>query len=153
VFAGINLVIHEAGHLALGWFGTTPGILGGTLFELGAPLAAGAAFHRQRDDFGVAVAAFWLGTALVDVGLYAADARTRAIPLVSPVSGDPVHDWGWILGRLGLLAHDRAIGTGIRGLGLFTMAGSLVLGAAVVRAIGSGEGAPDGRNNSPPLTY
>lgn len=153
MFAGINLVIHEAGHLALGWFGTTPGILGGTLFELGAPLAAGAAFHRQRDDFGVAVAAFWLGTALVDVGLYAADARTRAIPLVSPVSGDPVHDWGWILGRLGLLAHDRAIGAGIRGLGLLTMAGSLVLGAAVVRAIGSGEGEPDGRNNSPPLTY
>ncbi|NIP59697.1 MAG: hypothetical protein GWN82_18825, partial [Gemmatimonadetes bacterium] len=53
LFGGINLAIHEAGHLALGWFGTTPGILGGTIFELGAPLAAGAAFHRQRDDFAV----------------------------------------------------------------------------------------------------
>lgn len=147
LFSGINLVVHEAGHLALGWFGELPGILGGTLFELGAPLAATVAFFRREDDFAVAVAVFWLGTALVDVGFYAADARLRSLPLVSPGTGEPVHDWAWLLGRLRLLEHDRLLGALLRWSGLLSMAGSLVLGAAVVREIGH-EGPPPGRRNN-----
>ena len=86
IFGGINLGFHEMGHAAFMWFGnrmlTTAG---GTLFEVGIPMAAGVyLFVKQRDPFGAMVCLFWMGTALVGAGVYAADARALALPLVSP---------------------------------------------------------------------
>lgn len=127
IVAGLNLVIHEAGHLLFGWFGELAGIAGGTVLEIAVPLAVAAAFVRQRDWFAVAVCLFWLGTVFIDVGVYAADARLRALPLVS-VGGEPVHDWNYLLGEVGMLRHDRAVGALFRGLGIGAMA--LALGAA-----------------------
>ncbi|MFC1575724.1 hypothetical protein ACFL5A_03660, partial [Gemmatimonadota bacterium] len=135
LFDGLNLVIHEAGHLAFSWFGEWIGVAGGTLFQLAAPVAAGILFHRQRDYFAVAVALFWLGTNLVDVGIYVADARAQLLPLVSPTSGDPLHDWYYLLAHAGLLRHDQALGGAFRALGLGSMALSLLWGGWMVRVM------------------
>jgi hypothetical protein len=54
-FAGINLPIHEGGHLLfrmLGW--EFLHVAGGTLLQLFAPIAAAVAFSRQRDYFAIA---------------------------------------------------------------------------------------------------
>ncbi len=135
---GLNLAIHEAGHMALLWPQVWFGwdllmVAGGTLFEVGVPALVGFYFWRQRDPFGATVALFWMGTALVDVAPYAADARAQLLPLVS-VGGGPVgHDWYIMLEAWGLLDQDQRIGALFRVLGLLFMAASMVAGVAVLR--------------------
>lgn len=126
IFAGINLGIHEMGHAAFSWLGSR--ILttaGGTIFEVGVPLAAGAyLLVKQRDPFGALVCVFWMGTALVGAGLYAADARAQALPLVSPFGPVDVdsHDWTVMLLRVGRISQDQEIGAALRAAGIMSMA-------------------------------
>ncbi|MCH7990912.1 MAG: hypothetical protein IIC35_00665 [Gemmatimonadetes bacterium] len=137
IFDGINLGFHEMGHAAFSWFGnrilTTAG---GTIFQLGIPIAAGAyLLHRQRDPFGAAVCVFWLGTALTGAGVYAADARAQVLPLVSPFGPVDVdsHDWTVLLMKYGKLSQDQRIGGALQRAGIFSMMLSLALTAWVLR--------------------
>lgn len=126
IFSGINLGIHEMGHAAFSWLGSR--ILttaGGTIFEVGVPAGAGAyLLFKQRDPFGALVCVFWMGTALVGAGIYAADARAQALPLVSPFGPVDVdsHDWTVMLLRVGRLSQDQEIGAALRAAGLLSMA-------------------------------
>ena len=149
IFSGINLGFHEMGHAAFMWFGST--ILttaGGTIFELGIPVVAGAyLLIKQRDPFGAAVCLFWFGTALVGAGVYAADARAQALPLVSPFGPVDVdsHDWTVMLMKYGKLSKDEAIGGAMQTAGVSAMALSLLAGAWVLwvmRAAGGGRQGP-----------
>ncbi len=90
---------------------------------------------RQRDPFGAAVCVFWLGTALVEAGHYAADARAQALDLVSPFGAVDVdsHDWNVMLMRVGKLSKDRQIGAFLAGVGRVVLTGSIVAGAWVLR--------------------
>lgn len=137
MFDGVNLAFHEMGHAAFSWFGgqilTTAG---GTIFQLVIPLAAGAyLLHKQRDPFGAAVCLFWLGTSLFGAGVYAADARAQALPLVSPFGPlDPLsHDWTVMLMRYGMLSRDQAIGGALRHGGVLAMVASIAASAWVLR--------------------
>jgi hypothetical protein len=127
------------GHAAFSWFGS--GLLttaGGTIFQLGIPLAAGAyLLVKQRDPFGAAFCLFWLGTALFGAGVYAADARAQALPLVSPFGPvDPTsHDWTVMLMRFGRLSQDEAIGAALRRSGIVAMGLAIVAGAWVLRVM------------------
>ena len=96
---------------------------------------------KQRDPFGAAVCAFWLGTALVGVGIYAADARAQALPLVSPFGPVDVdsHDWTVMLMKYGKLSQDAAIGGAFQRAGMWTMGLSLVLQAWVLRVMATTE--------------
>lgn len=133
IFSGINLAFHEMGHAAFMWFGSRiVTTAGGTVFEIGIPAAAGAyLLIRQRDPFGAAVCVFWVGTALVGAGVYAADARAQALPLVSPFGPVDVdsHDWTVMLLRIGRLSQDQQIGAALRGMGLLAMTAGLGAGA------------------------
>lgn len=137
LFYGVTLGFHEMGHAFFSWFGDR--ILtaaGGTLFQLAAPVGAAAyLLVKQRDPFGATVGTFWLGTALVDAGRYAADARAQALPLVSPFGPvDPgSHDWTTILMKFGMLSRDQAVGAAFRDGGMLTMAASLMVGAWILR--------------------
>ncbi|MEX2466720.1 MAG: hypothetical protein WD995_07400 [Gemmatimonadota bacterium] len=133
IFGGVNLAFHEMGHAAFMGFGnrmlTTAG---GTLFEIGIPVAAGAyLLFRQHDPFGAAVCVFWTGTALVGAGIYAADARVQLLPLVSPFGPVDVdsHDWTVMLLKVGRLSQDREIGAALRGSGILAMTVGLAAGA------------------------
>jgi hypothetical protein len=137
IFDGINLGFHEAGHAAFMWLGnrilTTAG---GTISQLAIPLAAGVYLAiKQRDPFGAAVCLFWLGTSLVNAGVYAADARAQALPLVSPFGPVDVdsHDWTVMLMKYGMLTKDQAIGAFLRRAGILAMIASIVSGAWVLR--------------------
>ncbi|MDA0328466.1 MAG: hypothetical protein O2958_05595 [Gemmatimonadetes bacterium] len=139
LFDGINLGFHEMGHAAFMLFGnrilTTAG---GTIFQLGIPVIAGAyLLHKQRDPFGAAVCVFWLGTALVGAGIYAADARAQDLPLVSPFGPVDVdsHDWTVMLMKYGKLSQDERIGSALQRAGIFLMFASLVVSAWVLRAM------------------
>ena len=135
IFDGINLVIHEAGHLALSYFGEFLGIAGGTIFQLMAPIVAAFAFYRQKDYFAVTVALFWLGTNFIDVGVYAGDARAQLLPLVSPTSGDPLHDWYYLLAVTGNLEKDKVIAGLLGKLGILSMAGALALAGWMMKVM------------------
>jgi hypothetical protein len=132
IFGGINLGFHEMGHAAFMWFGNSMlTTAGGTLFEIGIPVAAGIYLYgRQRDPFGAAVCAFWMGTALVGAGIYAADARAQALPLVSPFGPIDVdsHDWTVMLLKVGKLSRDQEIGAALRGSGILAMVLALSAG-------------------------
>jgi hypothetical protein len=146
IFSGINLGFHEMGHAAFSWFGNR--ILtaaGGTIFELAVPLAAGVYLAvKQRDPFGATVCLFWLGTALVGAGVYAADARAQALPLVSPFGPVDVdsHDWTVVLLKYGNLSQDAHIGAALRRCGFSAMIASLVAGTWVLRVMAQRSAGP-----------
>ena len=151
IWGGINLAFHEIGHILFGFLPEFWAVAGGTLTELAIPLVVAALFLRQKEDFGAAVALFWFATALTGAAVYAGDARLQALPLVSPFAGEPLHDWRYMLGRLGLLERDTQVAAILRGLGLLVMAGSVALGAWILRLMatdperkGSGAAAPAG---------
>jgi hypothetical protein len=108
------------------------------------PLAAGAyLLYKQRDPFGAAVCVFWLGTSLFNAGVYAADARAQALPLVSPFGPVDVdsHDWTVMLLRFGMLTKDEAIGAALRQGGIAAMFLSIAAGAWVLRVMATEGGA------------
>ena len=122
----VNLIVHEAGHLLFGWFGSTLGVWGGTLFELIVPAALAVYFTIQRQTAGAAFAAFFFFENFLYISVYMADARTQALPLVTV--GDPEmgeHDWFRIFSQLGLLQHDRGIASAMKALGWLGMLGTV----------------------------
>lgn len=98
---------------------------------------------KQRDPFGAAVCLFWLGTALVGAGVYAADARAQALPLVSPFGPVDVdsHDWTVVLLKYGKLSQDARIGGALQTAGTFAMVASLAAGAWILRIMATAGGA------------
>ena len=121
---GIDLVFHEAGHVIFGFFGEFVAIAGGSLTQVIIPVIATVAFFRTRQWASAAVTLFWTGQSLTDVAVYAADGRARALPLLAE---GLIHDWHYILSRLGLLQSAESIGRMIFGLGVLTMFAALLL--------------------------
>jgi len=128
IFSGIDLLIHELGHVIFGFTGNFFGILGGTVTQLAAPVGAGVVFLRQRDYFGISVAGAWLSYNLFEIAFYIADAQEMDLPLLSPFSGEPIHDWNYLLGKLGLLQADDALAGFTRLIAFLIGAMSLALG-------------------------
>lgn len=117
----VNLIVHEGGHFFFSWFGETMGILGGTLGELLAPLLIAIYFFWHRQTVALAFAAFLFFENFLYIGVYMADARSLALPLV----GSGEHDWEILFSQWGVLGHDRAIGGLTRRLGWIGMLATL----------------------------
>lgn len=106
---GVDLAIHETGHMVFAPFGEFIGFAGGTLFQLIMPATFVVYFARRGDEHAASVALWWVGQNCGHIAYYAADARAQDLPLV----GGGEHDWNYLLGRLGLLAHDQGISRAI----------------------------------------
>ena len=117
---GVDLAIHETGHLVFGPFGEFVGFAGGTLFQLIMPLTFVGYFARRGDRYSASVALWWVGQNCGHIAYYAADARAQELPLV----GGGEHDWNYLLGELGLLAHDQGIAHAIVLAGVALVIGS-----------------------------
>lgn len=104
----VDLVIHEAGHVFFMIFGKFIHTLGGTLMQVILPSIIVWHFWRNNYQTGVQVGLIWLGQNLINISVYAADARAKELPLLG---GSIVyHDWEYILGTLNLLQFDITIG-------------------------------------------
>jgi hypothetical protein len=145
LFGGITLGIHELGHVLLSWAGQFVSIAGGSLAQVAAPAAGAWLLYRQRDYFGVAVAGAWEAFSLWNLATYVGDARTRALPLVGLVA-DPIHDWNWILGRLGILGADRTLAALTRLAAFSIWSASLLLGAWLCATMAKSRGTRGGAN-------
>ena len=140
LFHGIDLVIHEVGHILFAPLGEFMGFAGGTLAQLLAPIGAGIAFYRQRDWFAVAIAGCWLGINCFEIVEYAGDALARQLPLVSPTSAEPEHDWTFMLARLGVLHHTDAVAAGWQWAGRVVMSAGIGFGAWVLWLMATTQG-------------
>lgn len=125
IFSGINLGIHEMGHILFRPMGMFMGILGGSLLQCLAPFGGMVSFSQQRDYFAMAVCGGWLSSNLFNVGTYMSDSIRRDLPLVSPFSKSPLHDWAYLFDRMGLLRHCETIGFLTKVLGTVIMLISL----------------------------
>jgi hypothetical protein len=132
LFHGIDLAIHEIGHILWSPLGEFWSIAGGTLTQVLMPVAAGVALYRQHDWFGVAFAVSWTGIACFETVLYAGDAVARRLPLVSPVTSEPIHDWNYLLGELNLLQHAGGVALAWQWAGRILMTAGVLMGARIL---------------------
>ena len=123
----VDLIAHEAGHLFFSWFGEFIQVSGGTVGRLFVPLAFMVYFYSRKELFSAAIALFWIGQNLFNISVYVKDAQAMTLPLVSVGGGDPIHDWHYLLSRVGLLRWDQQIGSVIYILGLLVMISSSVM--------------------------
>ena len=112
IFGGINLGIHEGGHLLFRSLGQFICVAGGTFLQLFAPIASMVMFLKQRDYFAISVCFGWLSTNIMGVSVYMSDAEKMVLPLVTVGNhnGIVTHDWRYLFSSLGLLNHCEAIG-------------------------------------------
>ena len=133
IFFGLNLGIHEAGHLLTQPFGTFICALAGSAFQCAAPLAAALVFLRQRDFFAITLCLTWWASNLFHVAWYLADASTMAIPLLSVGGGDVYHDWNTLLDMMGLLGSEGFLSDCLRLVAYACAMGGVVGGAWTLR--------------------
>ncbi|HEX8843546.1 MAG TPA: hypothetical protein VF791_02830 [Pyrinomonadaceae bacterium] len=112
---GVNLIIHEAGHVVFRPFGEFMMIAGGSLFQVIVPLVFAGYFYFNRKNYSCALVLFWAGESLLNVSVYAADSVEMQLPLLG--GNDSIHDWNYMLEQLGLLGQTRSIALLIRVLG------------------------------------
>lgn len=124
---GIDLAIHETGHLVFAPFGEVIQFAGGTLFQLIVPATFAWYFFRRGDRHAATVPLWWIAQNLWNISVYVRDARAQELPLV----GGGEHDWAFLLGHYGLLAHDQGIGRAVHAIGtllcLIAIAGGILL--------------------------
>lgn len=128
LFGGITFGAHEFGHLLFAFFGEFMTVAGGSFNQLLLPVATAVLFYHYRDYFGIAGAGVWLGSSLIDLARYIGDARSFDLDLVG-FSEDSMHDWAWLLGRLGALQYDTRIASFTRGCAVVVLLLSLGFGA------------------------
>ena len=125
----VDLPIHEAGHLIFRLFGEFMMIAGGSLFQLIVPAVFVGYFVWHFKYYSAAITLFWLGQSLINVYIYAADARVMQLVLLGGLTGSEgaFHDWNYMLTRLGLLGSTDLIAGLIRAAGTITIIAAAVL--------------------------
>ncbi len=111
-----DLVIHEAGHIVFILFGRFIYISGGTLMQIILPSLIVFYFIKNYYRTGVQIGLLWLGQNLINISVYAADARARKLHLLG--GNRVIHDWNYLLGRLGILSYDTEVGYFFVGLAI-----------------------------------
>jgi hypothetical protein len=117
---GINLLVHEAGHIVFSLFGDTVGVPAGPALQLAVPLFVTFQLWRRGESVPAAVSALWSAESLMYTAEYMADANRLALPLI----GDHPHDWRLLLDRAGALESAEEIG-----LALHVLASIAAIGA------------------------
>lgn len=117
---GVNLIIHEAGHLIFSFFGEFIMIAGGSLFQVIMPALFVGYFWYNEKYYSAALVLFWVGESILNVSVYAGDAVALQLPLLG--GQDSVHDWNYLLGSLNLLTATAKIAGAIRLIGTIVIA-------------------------------
>ena len=117
---GVNLVIHEAGHLIFRPFGEFMMIAGGSLFQVIMPALFVGYFAYNKKCYSAALVLFWVGESILNVSVYAADSLALQLPLLG--GQDSIHDWNYLLSSLNLLPATAKIAGAIRLLGTIAIA-------------------------------
>ena len=148
LFGGINLGIHEMGHVVFRPFGEFIYVAGGTILQLLAPIVSMFLFIKQKDLFAAySVCGMWLATNLYNVAVYVGDARALALPLVNIGGGEVIHDWFYLLDRMGILSWDTGISILIRIVATVVMWFSIFIGIFMINLIMNSNGRDNGKGD------
>lgn len=123
--SGVDLGIHEFGHLLFLWAPALVMSLAGSGLQVAAPAALAGYFWWRRDRVAVVLLTAWLGMSLHNVSVYIRDATQMRLPLFGDDGSGAGHDWRNILSDLGWLAHTESIA------GLVRLLSVLAFGAAL----------------------
>src|SRR6478672_12620635 len=123
---GVDLVIHEAGHIFFRPFGEFMMIAGGSLFQVIVPAVFVGYFAYQRQFYSASLVLFWVGESILNVSVYAGDSLALQLPLLG--GQDSIHDWNYMLSELNLLRFTATVAGLIRAVGTL---------AIVLAALGS----------------
>lgn len=123
LFDAADLLIHEAGHFIWYFAGEFIAILGGSLTQLLVPIGFGIYFLLYKRWYSLLFTLYWFGINLIYVAIYISDAQAQVLPLINE---NLIHDWNYLLTKVGLLQHDQAIGNIIQWIGKFSIFGSLI---------------------------
>lgn len=140
ILDGANFVFHEGGHILFLFLGQFIHALGGSLTQVAIPIACAIHFWRHRQPAAAPAALFWAGESVTQVAIYVADGRAMSLPL----HGGPgvIHDWNYLLTRMGLVEWSVGLGRAAFALGLALVAGALgLLGLDLLRVLTSEEAA------------
>jgi hypothetical protein len=120
---GVDLAIHEFGHLLFRIFGEFMGIAGGSTFQVIFPAVFVGYFVWQRSYYSAAIVLLWVGQSILNVWVYAADAVAMQLVLTSGFTGSEgsFHDWNYLLTETGLINHTRKVAGVIRFAGTLTI--------------------------------
>jgi len=121
---GVNLLIHEAGHLFFRPFGEFMMIAGGSLFQVILPAVFVGYFIWQQKRYSSTMVLFWVGESILNVSVYAGDSLALQLPLLG--GEDSLHDWNYMLGVMGMLKQTPKIAGMIRFIGTLTILVALV---------------------------
>ncbi|HKP71979.1 MAG TPA: hypothetical protein VJT82_03510 [Pyrinomonadaceae bacterium] len=132
---GVNLVIHEAGHVVFMPFGGLVTVAGGSLFQVIVPAVFVGYFCWRGQTYSAALVLFWVGESLLNVSVYAGDALAMQLPLLG--GDDSIHDWNYLLGSTGLLPSTRKVALVIRVVGTLAILAACVTSLAYARRGGS----------------
>ena len=124
---GVNLLIHEAGHMVFMPFGHFIMIAGGSMFQVIMPAAFVIYFYWYGKYYQASLVSFWVGESILNVSVYAADSIKMQLPLLG--GPDSIHDWNYLLTETGLLSSTPLIG------GLIRFIGTIVILAGAACAI------------------
>jgi hypothetical protein len=117
---GVNLVIHEAGHLIFTPFGEFMMIAGGSLFQVIMPALFVGYFWYIGKYYSAALVLFWVGESILNVAVYAGDSVALQLPLLG--GQDSMHDWNYLLSSLNLLSATAKVEGAIRLVGTIVIA-------------------------------
>lgn len=112
--SGVDLGVHEFGHLIFAWAPDLGVALAGSLVQVAAPAGLAAYFLWRDDRPAVVLMVAWLGMSLNNVSVYIHDATRMVLPLFGDDGSGAGHDWRFILGELGWLGHTDSIATLVR---------------------------------------
>ena len=131
----IDLAIHEFGHILWSPFGDTLRIMGGSLTQILLPCIFVAYFlygkRDHRDSHAAMLCLWWTAMNILDVSVYAADARAGQLMLLSGLTGedDPEgHDFHNLFSRWGVLNRDTIYAGRMRGIAAFMCFLSILFG-------------------------
>ena len=140
LISGINLAIHEFGHMlfmpfGIELFGETGVIMGGAITQVAIPMLFAGYFlwgkREHRDLHAATVCLWWTAISLLGVAIYAGDARAGQLMLVTGATGedDPgSHDFYNLFARWGVLNRDLIYAGRLRALAAFLCLTSILGG-------------------------
>jgi hypothetical protein len=123
-----NLALHEGGHILFSFFGEFITFLGGSLWQILMPICFVLVFRSKKQTFSAALTLFWVSNNFFNVSNYAGDARAQTLELV----GGGIHDWNWMLERLGWLERDGLVAGVLYTFGLLCYLAALLWCISVI---------------------
>ncbi len=128
----VNIGIHELAHIITSPLPEIVTAMSGSLFEILLPLLFAVYLFKRKEYFIAGVVGVWLMFSFYEVALYVSDAIEQALnlsslqpPFEAGIAISHIHDWNYVLSKLGILSASQNVASGLRIVGFALGASAL----------------------------